>query len=111
MPKKVVDYDLVQTLYKQGLTDLQISIKAKCASITVVGWRRKNNLKPNKSMVKRKGNIDYAEVERLYNEGKTDVEIAEILDCSPSTIKSWRKDNDCAPNDELSEWIQLQVCS
>lgn len=38
------------------------------------------------------------EIEKLWNDGLTDVEIAEKLNCSPGTIYKWRKENDLPSN-------------
>jgi len=57
-------------------------------------------------------NIEYAEMERLYNLVYTDREIAKIIGCSVLTVQNWRKIEDAAPNNTLKRWMEEQkVCS
>ena len=56
-------------------------------------------------------NIDYKEMERLWNLCYTDREIAKIMGCSVLTVANWRKIEDAAPNDTLKKWVEGQkVC-
>ena len=104
-----IDHDKVQNLYDEGLTDLEISMEVGCVPATITTWRTRKGLKPNRSSTRRGKKIDYLEMERLYNEGKNDIEIAKILECSPSSVYFWRKQNDATSNEEVSRWIKEQV--
>lgn len=54
-------------------------------------------------------NVDYAEMERLYNLVYTDQEIAKALGCAVLTVVNWRKIEDAAPNVVLRKWMEKQA--
>ncbi len=44
---RVIDRTLVKNLYDRGYNDCEIARKVVCSSLSVFGWRQRNNLPPN----------------------------------------------------------------
>lgn len=106
--KKPIDYDLVRSLYYQGVSDTDIAAHVKCHPTTICQWRHRYNLPAH---CYRCNGVDYVEMERLYNLVWTDEEIAKALKCSPITVKKWRTIEGAAPNGGLRKWMEKQKVS
>lgn len=92
---KVADWDdeKALALYQQGLYDQEIADQIGVSKPTVCRWRNGMGLPPNKSRRRKDGTmVDWDLAEKLYAEGKNDVEIAkELGDNIPNyAVRDWR---------------------
>ena len=101
-----VDRDRLAELYKQGLTDREIAEQTPCGIATVVRWRVRGELPPNKKArnpktEKKRGPkivVDREKIAALYAQGLTDREILEQAGCSWASVSRWRKSQGLPPN-------------
>lgn len=84
MPRKRIDYNKVERLYKDGLSDQEIADQAGCSKISITKWRSKNRLDPNKSLLGQ-------DIEFLHKRGNSDKCIAYVLETSVAYVKRFRK--------------------
>ena len=91
-------------LWVKDFTDEEIAEETGKAVATVQGWRNGRGLKPSTRQVQRARETthlrEWAEKQReetevklrpLYDQGLSDVQMAQTAGCSTSTVYSWRK--------------------
>lgn len=88
--RKQKEFEEFKTLYKEGLNDVEISKRILVHSETVRCWRKRLKLLTNFSYESFK-TIDYSLVEKMVFEGRSDLEISNILKCSENSIYNIRK--------------------
>ena len=52
--------------------------------------------------------INYDKMQQLYDEGKSDIAIADASGCSATTVYQWRKDNDLESNYKKGHRLDVQ---
>lgn len=85
-------------LYKKELSDYEIAKIEKTAITTIWHWRHKLGLQPNPSKQQRKYEKDSKKRLELYNQGYSDIEIAEKSKTSLTSVREWRKVNNLLAN-------------
>lgn len=99
-----VDREKLAELYKQGLTDREISEQAKCGIATVTRWRNSAQLPSNKKKKtppkpkRKKPTVDKEKIAELYAQGHKDEDIAKMAGCSWASVNRWRKANGLPSN-------------
>lgn len=84
-------------LYQKGLNDKEIGDRLFLAPETIVYWRQKNGLPPNRprdTLTKQ----DLEIMERMYQARASDSQIAKEIGRCVSTVRSWRRRNDLPGN-------------
>lgn len=92
--KSPFDQDKAMELYKSGLSDGKIGESLGVSSNAVCYWRKKNNLKANIAAAPGAGGkrvFDPLRARELYNQRRTDHEIALELGVSAYSIGYWRR--------------------
>lgn len=89
-----------KSCYQHGLNDTESARILNVSPSTVTAWRNRKQL-PSNARRERKGPITKSENQermRLYEEGKTDAELAQIIGIDPSTVSQWRRRRNLPPN-------------
>lgn len=86
-------------LYKQGLTDTEMSNAALYSINVVRRWREANHLKSNKKPPM----LDHETALRLYKKGCKDKAIANKLQCTYSAVQKWRKRHNLPIQEERTD--------
>lgn len=79
-------------LYRKGMNDAEIGATLFLTPTTIVYWRQKNGLPPNRprdTLTKQ----DLEIMERMYQARASDSQIAKEIGRCVSTIRSWRQRN------------------
>ncbi|MBR5094472.1 MAG: helix-turn-helix domain-containing protein [Oscillospiraceae bacterium] len=84
---------VLRALYKAGLSDVKISRLAGISKTAVLLWRRRTGRAPNKQDTPkgRPKRLDRERARELYEQGRTDREIGELLGVNENTVWDWRK--------------------
>lgn len=91
-------------MYQAGALDVEISDETGISRTTVLHWRSRNGYPSNYDRKKPKGINGNLSAEannlrmKLYEEGLVDIEIANKVGCSQSSIYQWRKRRGLPPN-------------
>lgn len=87
------DTEKAHQLYEAGCTDKQIAEAIGIKTKSFGDWRRRKGLPANRAAPSgptRKWDISKAQI--LYDEGKSDAEIAALLNTTPAAVSSWRRE-------------------
>lgn len=103
MPK--IDKEEALTLWEDGLLDTEIAKHFNCSKAPVQRWRKRNYLKSNSVIARKKKNsITHDQIIKLWKNGLKDIEIAKELKCSTVTVWQFRQENDMGSNVGLFNW-------
>ena len=86
------EHERRMVLYQKGLNDKEIGDRIFLTPTTIVYWRKKNGLRPNRprdTLTKQ----DLEIMERMYQARASDSQIAKEIGRCVSTIRSWRRRN------------------
>jgi ribonucleotide reductase alpha subunit/DNA-binding transcriptional regulator WhiA len=105
---RTVSNDEIVELYSEGLSDYAIAEQIGCSASTV--QRRRANdlgLEPNGTGGRPRGSVsfDADELDRLYEDGRSDGEIAEELGVSQRTVCRYREHQSLEPNGEPAKSV------
>ncbi|MBQ1235960.1 MAG: helix-turn-helix domain-containing protein [Oscillospiraceae bacterium] len=87
------DQAKARVLYQAGKSDKEIADAVGVHRGTIGKWRDENNLPCNVNVFIPVSHLDWDKALRMYEEGRTDKEIAAALGCSGQYIGKWRKKN------------------
>ncbi len=91
------DHEAWRRLYDAGCSDSEIARQHGACHTTVIHWRRKHGLTPNRDCRPLTGAQDKAR-RVLHAEGLTDAEIAEEIGVTSASIRKWRQHRGLAIN-------------
>lgn len=94
--------EAIRALHAEGKTDKEIAAALGLKRDQVLKYRNKHGLRLNPELyAPHPPRIDYALVERLYDAGRPDREIAAAAECSHRTIEKWRCETGRRPNKRM----------
>ena len=87
-----------EELYSQGLSDREIAERVGVSCSTIINWRNRRGLTPHVGPRKKIEPKQHPNRTRLYEQGKTDEEIARAENVTRAAISGWRRKNGLPPN-------------
>lgn len=94
--------EAIRALHAEGKTDKEIAAALGLKRDQVLKYRNKHGLRLNPELyAPHPPRIDYALVERLYDAGWPDREIAAAAECSHRSIEKWRCETGRRPNKRM----------
>lgn len=92
-------------LWNNGLLDTELAEHFNCAVITIKKWRDRNNLLSNNVINRNeKSSTTHDRLNKLWEDGLKDSEIAKELNCSTITVWKFREENGMGSNVGLFGW-------
>ena len=91
------EHERRMALYQKGLNDKEIGARLFLTPKTIVYWRQKNGLPPNRprdTLTKQ----DLEVMEQMYHARASDSQIAKEIGRCVSTVRSWRRRNSLPGN-------------
>ncbi len=99
------DHTRIKSMIRDGLLDRDIADEMGCSKGVVVYVRRKMGIvRGGRYGGEGMSRIDYPKVQELYEQRKSDTQIADELGCSQSAIWLWRHDMGLPNVKDVKRW-------